>query len=180
MSIVLKAKTEKKLRKKIGWPPKKGIFEFWNKNRKKLCSYLSFVLALNTIDAQMLFWSVFWNHTKKPLQNFGIGLLKSYLTFGYLTCSFWSKKISTLHPSLNLWLLKNKSNVTEKNVKWKIGLEGKLIKDTRYQSRIRIRIGRPYLYCKSCKVVKRALKDKIFFFIAAAVLKNRFLKPYSE
>ena len=33
-------------------------------------------------------------------QNFGIGLLKSYLTFGYLTCSVRSKKMSTLHPNV--------------------------------------------------------------------------------
>ena len=33
VSIVLKAKTEKI--GKIGWPPKKSIFEFWNKNPKK-------------------------------------------------------------------------------------------------------------------------------------------------
>ena len=33
MFNVLKAKTEKKIKKKkIGWPRKKGIFEFWNKN----------------------------------------------------------------------------------------------------------------------------------------------------
>ena len=32
-------------------------------------------------------------------RNFGIGLLKSYLTFGHLTCSVRSKTISTLHPS---------------------------------------------------------------------------------
>ena len=54
VSIVLKAKTEKK---KIGWPPKKGIFEFWNKNCKKnVSSFFSFVLALKTIEAQMLFY----------------------------------------------------------------------------------------------------------------------------
>ena len=43
--IVLKAETEIKIRKKkIGWPPKKGIFEFGNKNfKKKISSYFSFV-----------------------------------------------------------------------------------------------------------------------------------------
>ena len=55
-------------------------------------SHFSFVLALKTIDPQMLFWSVFF-------WNFGIGLLKSYLTLGYFTCSVWSKKMSTLHPN---------------------------------------------------------------------------------
>ena len=34
---------------------------------------------------------IFWN--------FGIGLLKLYLIFGYLTCFVRSKQISTLHPS---------------------------------------------------------------------------------
>ena len=33
---------------------------------------------------------------------FGFGLLKSFLTFGYLTCSVWSKTISTLHPTARL------------------------------------------------------------------------------
>ena len=56
MSIVFKAKAEKKIQKKIGWTPKKRIYEFWNKNLKKnISSYFSFVLALKMIDAQMLF-----------------------------------------------------------------------------------------------------------------------------
>ena len=47
-----------------------------------------------------------WNFWKmKTLtrmhQNFGIGLLKSYLTLGYLTCSVRSKKMSTLHPTIH-------------------------------------------------------------------------------
>ena len=51
---------EKKISEKISLPPKKRIYEFWNKNLKKnISSYFSFVLALKTIDAQMLFWSVF-------------------------------------------------------------------------------------------------------------------------
>ena len=38
--------------------------------------------------------------------NFGIGLLKSYLTFGYLTCSVRSKRISTLNPTVMwTWIL---------------------------------------------------------------------------
>ena len=36
-------------------------------------------------------------------RNSGFGLLKSCLTFGYLTCSVRSKKNSTLHPSAHLW-----------------------------------------------------------------------------
>ena len=57
VSIIIKAKTEKNVEKN-GWPPKKGIFEFWKKNCKKMYSHFSFVLALKTIDPQMLFWSV--------------------------------------------------------------------------------------------------------------------------
>ena len=35
-------------------------------------------------------------------RNFGFGLLKSYLTFSYFTCSDRSKKMSTLHPNIEL------------------------------------------------------------------------------
>ena len=35
-------------------------------------------------------------------RKFGFGLLKSYLTFGQLTCSVGSKKMSTLHPKYPL------------------------------------------------------------------------------
>ena len=104
MSIVLKAKTEeKKLRKKkkIGWTPKKGIFEFWSKNCKQNFSlYFSFVLALKIIDTQNLFWSVFLithkknviNHQNQPKWRFrraGTSLICSSLI-----CSFRSNQMS--------------------------------------------------------------------------------------
>ena len=38
-------------------------------------------------------------HHALACRNFEFGLLKSCLTFCYLTCSVWSKKNSTLHPS---------------------------------------------------------------------------------
>ena len=48
-----------------------------------------------------------WTFLKKrkiwcacALWNFKFGLLKSYLTFGYLTCSDRSNKMSTLHPNV--------------------------------------------------------------------------------
>ena len=64
MSIVLKAKTEKKLVD----PQKSFFFEFWNKNRKPIfSSYFSFALALKTIDAQMLFDQFFVKVHKKTL-----------------------------------------------------------------------------------------------------------------
>ena len=60
VSIVFKAKTEKNEEKKLVGPPKKSIFEFWNRNLKKMFPlHFSFVLFFKTIDAQMLFRSVF-------------------------------------------------------------------------------------------------------------------------
>ena len=57
---ILKAKTEKK----ISWPQK----SVWNKNLKKnISSYFSFIFALKTVDAQMLFWSIFFLVTKLKL-----------------------------------------------------------------------------------------------------------------
>ena len=44
-------------------------------------------------------------HRQALLQNFGFGLLKSCLTFGYLTCSVRSKKNSTLHPTVPVSLI---------------------------------------------------------------------------
>ena len=72
------------MRKTIDWPPKKHIFEFWNKNGKKISSYLSLVLTLKTIDAQMLFWSVFLKTHKKPL------LIEkmAFLTVNNFFCAF--------------------------------------------------------------------------------------------
>ena len=51
-----------------------------------------------------------WNLLKmktltRARRNFGFGLLKSYLTVGYftyVTCSDRSKKISTLHPTVEI------------------------------------------------------------------------------
>ena len=52
VSIILKAKTEKKLVD----PPKRAFLSFEIKTiKQKLYSYFSFVLALKTIDTQMLF-----------------------------------------------------------------------------------------------------------------------------
>ena len=67
VSIVLKAKTEKKFWKNV-LTPKKGVFEFWNKNCKKCSSFFSFVLALKTIDAQ-IFISIFENTQKNVISN---------------------------------------------------------------------------------------------------------------
>ena len=51
VSIILKAKTEKKLVD----PPKRAFLSFEIKTEKKFSPYFSFVLALKTIDTQMLF-----------------------------------------------------------------------------------------------------------------------------
>ena len=57
MSLVLKAKTEKYEEKKQLVDPQKGHFWVWNKNLIKMFSlYFSYVLALKTIDVQMLFF----------------------------------------------------------------------------------------------------------------------------
>ena len=41
--------------------------------------------------------------TLTRVPNFGFGLLKSCLTFGYLLCSVQSKKNSTLHPTVHVY-----------------------------------------------------------------------------
>ena len=52
----LKLKQKKYYEKKYVNPPKKGIFEFEIKTVKKIfSSYFSFVLALITIDLEILF-----------------------------------------------------------------------------------------------------------------------------
>ena len=66
------------------------------------------------------FWKP-WNFLKmkiltSALQNFGIGILNSYLTFGYLTLFCSIKKISTLHP-----IAESDSNVDPSDsVKWNL------------------------------------------------------------
>ena len=77
VSCILKAKTEKKIRKKLINPQKKAFLSFEKKTVKK-CFFIFFfcfsfliwfVLALKTIDAQMLFWSVFLKTHKKTVIN---------------------------------------------------------------------------------------------------------------
>ena len=48
----------------------------------------------------------------RTCQNFGNGLLKSDLTFGYLTCSVQSKKISLIHPTV-LYSAKSENYISE-------------------------------------------------------------------
>ena len=49
-----------------------------------------------------IFWKwKIWRTCTGVRRNFGFGLLKSCLTFGQLTCSVRSKKISTLHPAVH-------------------------------------------------------------------------------
>ena len=64
MSIVYKAKAEEK---KLVDPQKSVFMSFETKTLKKnISSYFSFVLAFKKIDAQMLFWSIFFKiHSKK-------------------------------------------------------------------------------------------------------------------
>ena len=75
VSCILKAKTEKKIRKKLINPQKKAFLSFEKKTVKK-CFFIFFFcfsfliwffLALKTIEAQMLFWSVFLKNAHKKL-----------------------------------------------------------------------------------------------------------------
>ena len=66
MFIVWKLKLKKK-REKNCLTPKRAFLSFEIKTEKKCSSYFSFVLALKTLDAQMLFWSVFLKTQKKTL-----------------------------------------------------------------------------------------------------------------
>ena len=97
-------------------PRKRAFLSFEIKTFKKMSSYFSLVLALQAIDAQMFLPVIFKRHNevinrqKRPKlrfltvdpkiiniwaswnlmrvrRSFGFELLKSYLTFGYLTCS---------------------------------------------------------------------------------------------
>ena len=84
VSIVFKAKTKEKCEEK-------NLFRIFSKlkgaclgvNQLKKTNY---VLAFKTIEVKI-----------DAHRNFRFGLLKSYLTFGYLTCSDRSKNMSTLH-----------------------------------------------------------------------------------
>ena len=60
-----KLKKWKKL-KKIGWPPKKCVFEFWKKNLTKFCTshFLSFK---NNRHTNVLLVSIFENALKKAI-----------------------------------------------------------------------------------------------------------------
>ena len=47
-------------------PPKRCVYSFWRKTQKSLfSSSFGFDSALKTIDAQMFFWSVFFENTQK-------------------------------------------------------------------------------------------------------------------
>ena len=65
VSIVLKTKTETNL-KKIGWPSKKSIFEFWNKKYKKKFSYNFFFWFSfkNSRPTHIILISIFENKQK--------------------------------------------------------------------------------------------------------------------
>ena len=53
-------------------PPKKSIFELWKTNRKKFFFIFFFCLSFknNTVDAEMLFWSVFLKVHKNNVWRF--------------------------------------------------------------------------------------------------------------
>ena len=59
--IVFKAKAEKNKIQKKNFTPQKALLWVLKQKpfKKNISSYFSFILALKTIDAKMLFWSVF-------------------------------------------------------------------------------------------------------------------------
>ena len=74
-----------------------------------VCSLMSKEASCQFSQKNIIIWAP-WNLLKmktltRARRNFEFGLLKSYLTVGYLTCSDRSKKISTLHPTVEIWLL---------------------------------------------------------------------------
>ena len=57
VSIILKAETEKKIKKNIGWPPKRAFLSFEIKTIKQIFLHIFVVVLFSkTIDTQMLFW----------------------------------------------------------------------------------------------------------------------------
>ena len=65
-----------------------------------------------------------WRACDGRLQNFEIILLKSYLTFGYLTRSVRSKKNSTFHPTVHTFglckTISIQSSILQENVQVKL------------------------------------------------------------
>ena len=74
MSIVLRDKTEKNFKKNWLTPKKEAFLSFEIKTVKKCSSYFSFILALKTIDAHMLFDQYFCSFSKIPTKRIGIGI----------------------------------------------------------------------------------------------------------
>ena len=77
-------------------PQKKAFLSFEIKTVNKFCTHI-FLACAGALCA-------------RASQNFGIWLLKLYLTFDYLTCSVQSKQISTLHPMYWRWKLKDRKD----------------------------------------------------------------------
>ena len=118
VSIVFKAESKKKI---FGGPKK----QFMNLNFKKkfcVCSLFKKEAACQFSPKNINIWAP-WNVLK--MKNFDVcaraeiqdlDFKKSYLTFGCLTFSVHSKKISTLHPIGGVYVLQNKkktcTNVT--------------------------------------------------------------------
>ena len=59
-STFFKAKTEKKIPKKLVDPQKSVFMSLETKTLNKIFIHI-FVLALKTVDAKMLFWSIFFS-----------------------------------------------------------------------------------------------------------------------
>ena len=78
--LFLKLKQKKKMSKQICWPPKKCVYEFWNKNLKKIFLHI-FLLVLK-------------NQQATPLESAGMPLK---LGLSAVFCLF--KKIKSLHPT---------------------------------------------------------------------------------
>ena len=90
MSIVLKAKTEKKLVQKIEWPQNRVFLSIEIKTLENLSSYFSFVLALKIIDTHytiVIFICNFENAQKNHYQQPKTAKM-AFLTVNNFFCAF--------------------------------------------------------------------------------------------
>ena len=67
--LFYKLKQKKKNWKQIGWPSKKGIFKFWNKNRNKNFFIFFFCLSFKNNRHTNVIWSLFLKTHRKTVIN---------------------------------------------------------------------------------------------------------------
>ena len=94
------AKTEKNLKKNWLTPQKEAFLSFEIKTVKKCSSYFSFILALKTIDAHMLFDQYFCSFSKIPTKRIFVCLLFLKLNLSQNPKKFfvWRFSLKTKNP----------------------------------------------------------------------------------